>query len=1133
MYGVVYMFKCIAGNRIFLCAFIMSLLLFFGAGCEVLAQEQKITLNIEQASLPAIFQQIESETGYKFSYKDQIFNSNQQFSIHEKEQKLESVLGKLLTPLDLDFFIFKDKVILILEKKSKGNVLDSITVSGWVTDESGVPLPGANVRIKDDKDLGTVSDPSGYFTLKHIAQEKKMHLLVTYIGFFPQEIPLSLQKTVSLTIKMYEDDNKLDEVVVIGYGTVKKSNLTGAVSSLKGDVVPTAASANIYSRLQGRIAGFNVTQTSAIPGGAFDFSIRGKASTGAGNEPLVVIDGFPMQSFKDLEIVNSNDIETIEVLKDASATAIYGARAANGVLLVNTRKGGQGAAQVTVRSNISVQTLSSPLKMMKARELMEATNSFYYEDYLYQNRKGVYAGLGNAPVEEVPLRVEYTSEEIAQARDITDWMGEITRNGVIFDNHVSIRGGEKLRYHVSLSSFNQKGVLITSDYAKYSGYTSLEINLSEKIKTGLNLALSQANVSNPELSQSSDYAGIIRDASAYPTFYPIYNEDGSYFINPKHPQYPNPVSWKDVHNISEETRIMIGNYWSVSPVHNWDIRLSWGTNMLFQRKEKQYPKSHLLGEVTNTQATIEEFRNNQYLLDLTTTYQRELFEGHLLKLMVGYAYQKFQNKYLFAQGKGYVSDAFGINKLETGDPALNEIGSSKRISKYISYFVRLNYDINDKYLASFTLRADGSDKFGSNNKYGYFPSVALAWRISEEKFLQEKKNWLSELKIRFSLGRTGNANIGGSAYAELSADANYIFNNRLTTGVRPTQLGNPDLKWETTTEVNCGMDFSVLRNRLSGSIDVYQKVVSDLLDKRSVGSMYPVSTVYDNLGKTQSRGIEIQLNTINILKPDFCWQSNFTYTAYKDKWKERNPYTILSSYNTNTDPLHIRWGYKSDGLIQEGDVLPHMPGAPVGTIKVLDLNGWAKDEAGNFILDKQGRQVITEGPDGKLDDADKVIISKSVPDFTFGINNTISYKGFDLSVYLTGEMGRSRWNETLLADLTADKFRFGDNVSVYAHQMWRSNKEGKYPSGVFTTYDADTDFWVEKCNFIRLKSLVFGYQVPANLLGRIGFLKKLRFFWEGQNLFLLTSYTSGDPETDRYMAYFNQRTFTFGVVAEF
>lgn len=1132
MHGLVYILKCAINNRTFLYRLVMSLLLF-GIAYIAMAQEYKITLNVRQATLTTIFQQIEAETGYKFSYRDQILDLNRHFSICEQDQELAVILDKLLTPLGLDFFIFKDKVILILENNQRENMSDSVMISGWITDEAGLPLPGANVRIKGEGDWGTVSDYAGYFSIKHGMHQQKLHLLVTYIGFFPREVSINTEKIVPLNIMMHEDENQLDEVIIIGYGAVKKINLTGAVSSLKGDAVPKAATTNIYTQLQGRIAGLNVTQTSAVPGGEFDFSIRGKASTGAGNDPLVVVDGFPLQDFKDLNIVNPNDIESVEVLKDASATAIYGARAANGVLLVNTRKGRKGATQVTVRSNVSVQTLSNPLRMMRARELMEATNSFYHEDYLYLNKKGVYSVLGNKPVEEIPLRVEYTPEQIAQAEDRTDWMNEITRNGLVYDNHVSIRGGEKVCYHVSFSAFNQKGVLETSDYTKYSGYTSLEINLSEKIKIGLNLALTNANVHNSELPLSSDYAGIIRDASSYPTFYPVYNEDGTYFINPKHPQYPNPVSWKDVHNFSEETRLMVGNYWTFSPVRNWDIRFSWGTNMMFMRQEKQYPKSHLLGDVTNTQASIDESRNNQYLLDLTSTYQCELFTGHLFKFMIGYAYQKFQNKYLFAQGKGYVSDAFGINKLETGDPLLNEIGSNKSVSKYISYFVRLNYDVANKYLATFTMRTDGSDKFGYNNQYGYFPSVALAWKISEEKFMQKHKSWLAELKARVSLGQTGNANIGGSAYAQLSADANYIFDNRLTTGVRPTQLANPDLKWETTTELNFGLDFSFFRNRLSGSIDMYQKVVSDLLDKRSIGSMYPVSTVYDNLGKTESRGIEVQLNTVNILKPNFSWQSSFTYTAYKDKWKERNPYTILSAYNTNSDPLHVGWGYKSDGLIQEGDVLPHMPGAPVGTIKVLDLNGWAKDEAGNYLLDDKGRQVITKGPDGILDDADKVIISKSVPDFTFGINNSFSYKNFDLAFYLTGEVGRSRWNETLLSDLTAEKFRFGDNVSVYAHQMWRSDKPGKYPSGVYTTYDANTDFWVEKCNFIRLKSLVLGYQLPANLLRKTGFLKNLRFFWEGQNLFVLTSYTSGDPETDRYMAYFNQRTFTFGVEVDF
>lgn len=1112
-------------------------LLLLVTGNILRAQNQRITLDMEQASLPEVLHQLEETSGYKFSYKDQIFATGLRVTVKEKNKTIEEILDKLLKPLELDYYFFKDKIILILEKnpEKKDNENISRTIQGFITEESGHPLAGATIRIQDGTSPGTISDKNGSFTLEYAAKQDTISLLISYIGFKSQKVEINRNSSFPLTIALHEDLNKLEEIIIVGYGAVKKSNLTGAVSSIKGSKLPVAGQTNVNSLLQGRIAGLNILQTSAIPGGEFDFSIRGKASTGAGNDPLVVVDGFPMRSIKDLEIINPNNIESIEVLKDASATAIYGARAANGVLLINTCKGEKGTTRVSVRSNVSLQTISNPLKMMKARELMEATNYFYYEDYLYQNRKGVYANLGNPPSTEIPLKIEYTDEEIAHAADITNWMDEITRNGLIVDNHISLTGGEnKTKYLVSFSSYNQKGVLETSDYTKLSGSGYLEIDLSNRIHTGVNLTFSKASVNNPELSSNSDYAGIIRDASAYPTFYPIHNEDGSYFINPKHPNYPNPVSWKEVHNLSEITRILISNYWLIQPTRSLDMRLSWGSNMQFTRNEKQYPKSHLIGIFTNTQASIGESRNNQHLLDLTATWKHEVLTGHQLKFMIGYAYQKFLNKDVYAQGKGYISDVLGINNLEFGNPALNEIGSGKSVSKYISWFGRLNYDIHDKYLATFTIRADGSDKFGENNKYGYFPSLAIAWRASEEPFLKKHARWLSDLKFRLSLGQTGNANIGGNAYAMLSPGADYVFNNHLTTGVLPSQLANPNLKWETTTEINWGIDFSLFKNRISGSVDLYQKTISDLLDRRSVGSMYPVSTVYDNLGKTQSRGIEIELSTINLINRHFSWQSQFSFASYKDRWKERNPYTILSVYNSNTDPLHVRWGYKSDGLIKEGDVLPHMPGAPVGTIKVLDLNGWAKDKDGNFILNKNGQKTLTKGPDGTLDDADKVIIAQSVPDFTFGINNTFTYKNIDLTIFLTGEVGRERWNETLLSDLIAEKFRFGDNVSVYAHQMWRSDRQqAKYPSGVYTAYDSNTDFWVEQCNFIRLKSLVLGYTMPAGLINKLKLFKSLRFSLEGQNLFLLSSYTSGDPETDRYMAYFNQRTFTVGVTLGF
>ena len=347
-----------------------------------------------------------------------------------------------------------------------------------------------------------------------------------------------------------------------------------------------------------------------------------------------------------------------------------------------------------------------------------------------------------------------------------------------------------------------------------------------------------------------------------------------------------------------------------------------------------------------------------------------------------------------------------------------------------------------------------------------------------------------------------------------------------------SQLPNPRLKWETTTEFNIGLDWGLFNNRLTGTFEYYTKTISDLLSSRSVGSYYPVSSVADNLGKTQSKGFEVQINSVNISNKNFKWLTNLNFYSYKDSWKERNPYSILSVYQHEQDPLHITFGYKSDGLIQAGETVEWMPDAPPGSIKVKDLNGYLLDADGKYLLDDKGHRQLSGKPDGKIDDADKVIILNSAPDLSFGLGNTLRYKNFDLYFFLYGELGRQLLNSTRQTFLSSDRFRYSDNVTLDSFDRWSSsNPNGKFPSGLYNKYESNTDFYVEDADFLRLKNITLGYTFPKTWFS--GLFSNARVYFDAQNLFVITGYSGSDPETEGFTAYPNQRTFSLGVELTF
>lgn len=1087
---------------------------------ESYAQKASVSLEIINQSVQSVLDQIEEQSEFTFFFNNRHINLSRNVSVTAKNSDIFKVLDQVFADTNISYSVLDKKIILAAKSEVKQQLKRMI--EGVVVDQAGEPIIGANIVEKGTTN-GTITDIDGKFNLS--ISDKDM-ILVSYIGYLNQEVNTFNKSKLFITLK--EDTQSLDEVIVVGYGTVKKTNLTGAVASVKMEDVPQIGTVSVANVLQGRVPGLSIRQNSAEPEGDYKMVIRGAASTGAGNNPLYVVDGFPGG---DINTINPNDIESVEVLKDASATAIYGARAANGVILVNTKKGKKGSLNINFKANASLQTMAKPYEMLSSRDYMNMANDFFREDWLYTNKIAPYGNVDPSTVLSTP-KVAFTPEQIVNAANVTDWFDEITRTGFVNEESLSVNGGsDNVRYLFSLSHFGQDGVVINSGIEKYMARVNLEIDLAKWLTTGFSVSGNQSNLDKIGQATTPTGSGMIRDAMMYPQYLSVYDKEGNYVINSDHPTIANPVSWKEVQNRENSFRALINNLWKAQLTKELSFQLNWGVNSRFNKETTFYPKTHLEGKAVNTKASAKETRKNDYLLDATLTYTKDVFKNQRLNAMIGYAYQKFNTEYVSASNSDFLTDAFGPYNLAAGGDLTKKVGSGKSVTKYLSYFGRINYDISDKYLFTFTLRADGSDKFGQDNKFGIFPSGAFAWRVIEEGFLKEQ-DVLSNLKLRLSIGQTGNAEIGGNTYGFYAAGADYIFGNALVSGISENQLPNSRLKWETTTEYNIGLDFGLFNNRLTGTVEYYNKTISDLLDKRNVGSYYPVQSVADNLGKTQSRGFELQLSSVNITNKSFSWSTDLNLYNYKDRWKERNPYSILSVYERETAPLHVKYGYLSDGLIQPGEVVGHMAGAPAGSIKIKDINGWLKDENGDYILDSKGRKQLSGKSDEIIDDADKTIIHNEAPDLIFGIGNTFMYKNFDLSFFFYGELGRQIYNQTRMDFLRTDRFRFGDNVTTDALDRWTStNPTGKYPSGLYTKYETATDFWVENADFIRLKNLTLGYSLPKNICGK--FFKTARFYVDAQNLFVITNYTGSDPETDSFSAYPNQKTFSLGVELSF
>lgn len=1128
-----------------LCVLFLACFLSLAHATETYAQKTEISINVSNQTVETVLKQIKVKTGFDFFYNNKRVDMNRLVSVSAQQGNVFEVLDKVFAGTNITYSVLDKKIILSTEEKNAVRQTTPAKITGKVVDINGEPIIGATI-IEKGTTNGIVTDIDGNFTI--YASTDKAEIEISYIGYKTQII--KPQAGRFLTIKLSEDTEVLDEVIVVGYGTMKKKDLTGAVASIKMDDSPVGTVSTISHALAGKAAGLQVNMVSAQPGSGSNFRIRGAASVKAGNDPLVIIDGFPVSptdpekmktgkydsgsSDNILASINPNDIESIEVLKDASSTAIYGARAGNGVIIITTKKGKTGAPKVTYSGTVTVQTLADDYDMLDARNFMLQSNRYAKEEWMRANGIGVYGGKNEGEASSA-YKPYYTEAQINTPANNTDWFDEITRTGFQSQHNISVTGGtEMTKYLVSGNFFKQNGVVKNNDMERYTGRINLEQQVSKYVNIGVNMTLSRNQTNNVPLGNGQNQdASIMVAAAQFNPLLPIRNENGEYMLNSQAAFLPNPVSLLEITDKTTKERLLATAFIEVKPIQDLTLKGNFGIDRNYQKRSVYMPKTTLYGQKKGGQADIAQYDKSDYLMELTANYTKRLGD-HNFSALVGYSFQRFTDESLSGGNSQFLIDGFLYNNLEAGAYPKPSVGSSASKDEMASFFGRVNYSYKDRYLLTATLRADGASNFAKNNRWGYFPSVALGWRFTEENFVKPLASVLSNGKLRISYGQTGNSNIGNRAISYYKTGNNNEFGGTESVGVYLDQMGNPNLKWETTTEWNIGIDLGFLNNRVNITAEYFHKIVSDLLSERSLLTFHEVEKIAANIGKTQSQGFELTINTTNFNSKNFSWNTDFTFSFYRDKWNTRDESWKPAAYSEYNAPIRYKYGYLSDGLIQAGENVSWMPGALPGQVKIKDINGYIYNEDGSIKVDKYGIPLKSGKADGKLDDADKVIYGNEDPGYLLGFNNSFRYKNFDFNIYFYGQfnvLNAGSYKDLWLtgsAGMTGivNMYR-GYNMPASAAEVWTHDNPTATRPGYFQ--DKSTwgigDYYLQKSWFVRCRNITVGYTIPMKKV-----LSNIRVYADINNPFTITPYDGLDLETDNSVwAYPNVRSFSLGL----
>ena len=956
----------------------------------------------------------------------------------------------------------------------------SVLVSGSVTGANNEPLQGVTVTEKQSKSAA-VSDATGYFALK--VSSPTATLQFSYTGY--QLLEAALNGRTNLSVNMKAAGNELENVVVVGYGTQRKKETTGSIASVKASDLTQTPIVNVAQGIQSRVPGIQINQNSGAPGGNVSVRIRGTNSITGTSEPLYIVDGIQISNgggitdLSPLSTINPNDIESVEVLKDASASAIYGARAANGVVLITTKRGRSGATRVTVDSYYGVQKVAKTLPVLNAAEFATLENEVFRNNY-YTDPKSLGEG--------------------------TNWQSLIFRTASIQNHQLSITGGnEKTQLALSANYFNQDGIIIKSNFSRYSYRLNLDHRISDKIKVGTSI-LGSYSINSGVLTGSASQGdggavtGSILGAAigAPPTMKPTRN-DGSIFpfgeqLNGTYREVANPLGIAEILNRTAINRTLANLFGEVTLAKGLTYRASFNVDLQNALNDYYSPRS-IISRVDLSDNSGSGAKNNSNYTSLLhesiVTYNHLFADKHSLKFTGVYATQKELSRFNNISASGFPNDATANEAVQL---ALNRTVSSGRSKQLLeSYMGRVNYGYKDKYLMDFTARVDGSSKFGANNKYGVFPAVSAAWRIIEEPFLQAA-TWLTDIKLRASYGITGNAG-GISPYQSLSTVAStgsdYQLNHLYVTGINPTGIANPDLRWERSTQTNIGLDVCILNNRFNFVVDVYKKTTKDLLYIKTLPLTSGYTSITGNFASLENKGLELSANA-RILEGRLKWNVNANLTMNRNKvldldggiTKERfvTNYTILKV----GEPLGLFKTFVFDGINQTGQpILPGYDGR-LGGHKVKDLNA-----------------------DNLISSADQTKTGNPNPDFIFGFSTNLSYKRFDFSTFLSGTQGNDIYN---LSRLAFENPLGQRNLLKGVADRWTpTNPNNQYSSAAQGGRLPLSNYFIEDGSYIRCKNITLGYR-----LAPIKGIYSARIYCSANNLFTVTRYSGFEPEVNTY-----------------